>query len=128
MNSDASETSPRMDDGAEESEQDIVDHLADLLARHKLVPFLGAGCSTAHVSLDWDRVTKELAADRASRGLGVLGVSRGQVAQANYNLKRQPQAIEADQLRRESVDGFSGGRRGRCGTTSEGPPRVRWMP
>ena len=39
----------------------IINELAELAASHKLVPFLGAGCSAMHLGLDWDVVRDELA-------------------------------------------------------------------
>jgi len=41
---------------------DIIEHLARLASRHKLVPFLGAGCSFQHLRLDWDSICADMAA------------------------------------------------------------------
>lgn len=38
-----------------------IDTIASLLATHKLIPFIGAGCSYGHLNLDWDRLTSEMA-------------------------------------------------------------------
>ena len=35
--------------------------IASLAAKHKLVPFLGAGSSIKHLAIDWDSLAKELA-------------------------------------------------------------------
>lgn len=39
----------------------IINELADLAAKHKLVPFLGAGCSVPHLKVDWDTIRDGLA-------------------------------------------------------------------
>jgi hypothetical protein len=39
----------------------LLEQLAELLARHKLVPFIGAGCSAPHLGIDWDGLTAEMA-------------------------------------------------------------------
>lgn len=39
----------------------LLEQLAELLARHKLVPFVGAGCSAPHLGVDWDGLTAEMA-------------------------------------------------------------------
>lgn len=38
----------------------IINELAELGAKHKLVPFLGAGCSIPHLSYGWDEIRDEL--------------------------------------------------------------------
>lgn len=38
-----------------------IDTIASLLATHKLVPFMGAGCSYGHLNLDWNELTQEMA-------------------------------------------------------------------
>src|SRR5690242_2429739 len=40
---------------------EIIEHLAGLFAEHRIVPFLGAGCSVGHVHLDWNAVRDEMA-------------------------------------------------------------------
>lgn len=40
---------------------DIIDELACLAAQHKLIPFLGAGCSQPHLKCDWKTLTIEMA-------------------------------------------------------------------
>ena len=40
----------------------MLTELADLASRHKLVPFLGAGCSLGHLHVDWDGISKTMAA------------------------------------------------------------------
>ncbi len=40
---------------------EIIDELACLAARHKLVPFLGAGCSKPHLKYDWPSLTTDMA-------------------------------------------------------------------
>lgn len=38
----------------------IVRHLAEQFAVHRVVPFVGAGCSISHVRLDWDALRDEM--------------------------------------------------------------------
>ena len=38
----------------------IVEKLAELSAKHKLIPFLGAGCSIAALNCDWDSIILEM--------------------------------------------------------------------
>ena len=38
----------------------ILNELADLASKHKLVPFLGAGCSVNHLDYDWDNIRDDL--------------------------------------------------------------------
>lgn len=45
---------------------DLVTELAELTHQHRLVPFLGAGCSKQHLGVDWDSLTQKLA-QRLSR-------------------------------------------------------------
>jgi hypothetical protein len=40
-----------------------IEELANLAAKHKLVPFLGAGCSINHLNYDWDMIRDELSED-----------------------------------------------------------------
>jgi hypothetical protein len=34
----------------------IIDELSKLASNHKLVPFLGSGCSKSHLNIDWDSI------------------------------------------------------------------------
>ena len=55
----------------------IVDELASLAARHKLVPFLGAGCSKPHLRYDWPSLTIEMAGSlKIDPSLGPLAVAQ----------------------------------------------------
>lgn len=55
----------------------IVDELAYLAARHKLVPFLGAGCSKPHLRYDWPSLTIEMAGSlKIDPSLGPLAVAQ----------------------------------------------------
>jgi hypothetical protein len=42
-------------------EIDIINELSSLAARHRLIPFLGAGCSQPHLQLDWQSLTSDMA-------------------------------------------------------------------
>ena len=42
----------------------IVNQLAKLAAKHKLVPFIGAGSSVGHLKIDWDEISQLMAEDR----------------------------------------------------------------
>lgn len=42
---------------------DILNELAELASKHKLVPFLGAGCSASQLNYDWDKIIDELRED-----------------------------------------------------------------
>jgi hypothetical protein len=42
-------------------ENKMIIELAKLAARHKMVPFFGAGASIGHLSLDWDRIVGAMA-------------------------------------------------------------------
>lgn len=38
----------------------IIDELSKLASNHKLVPFLGAGCSKSHLNTDWNSISSEI--------------------------------------------------------------------
>lgn len=38
----------------------MLKEIADLIAQHKVLPFLGAGCSFKHLSIDWDKIRDEM--------------------------------------------------------------------
>lgn len=50
--------------------------LADLAARHKLVPFMGAGCSVPQLGLDWNSLIREIADQVASGSDGHLAIAQ----------------------------------------------------
>lgn len=52
-----------------------VSEIAPLAARHKVIPFLGAGCSISHLSLDWDVLTNEMAKELGIKNTGNLEVA-----------------------------------------------------
>jgi hypothetical protein len=39
----------------------LVHEVADLFADHRVIPFLGAGCSLGHLRVDWDGLRDEMA-------------------------------------------------------------------
>jgi hypothetical protein len=41
----------------------VVEELANLFAAHRVVPFLGAGCSLGHVGVDWNALRDEMTAE-----------------------------------------------------------------
>jgi len=53
--------------------------LANLAAKHKLVPFLGAGCSVGHLKVDWNSLSKELADE-----IGLIGEDNNLVIAQKY--------------------------------------------
>lgn len=56
---------------------EIIDELACLAARHKLVPFLGAGCSKPHLKCDWPSLTKEMACSlNVDSSIGPLAIAQ----------------------------------------------------
>ena len=57
-------------------DMDIVKDLADLTAKRKLLPFLGAGCSKAMLSCDWDSVIEDMAAELGNGQAGHLEVAQ----------------------------------------------------
>lgn len=64
--------------------------LGELARRHKLVPFLGAGCSLGHVSVDWDALTEEMA---AQIGVPYSG-SNPAIAQQYVDTKGRPALMD----------------------------------
>lgn len=38
----------------------IINHLAELCSKHKVVPFIGSGCSEDHLHVNWDSISKDL--------------------------------------------------------------------
>lgn len=38
----------------------IIDELSKLASNHKLVPFLGSGCSKSHLNIDWDSISLQI--------------------------------------------------------------------
>lgn len=66
----------------------IIEHIAELTARRKLLPFLGAGCSKAILHCDWDSIIRDMAAslvdlstDRRDAALDHLKVAQEYVDQ-----------------------------------------------
>ena len=49
--------------------------LSEKAARNKLVPFLGAGSSFGHLSLDWDAISKEMAHEIGSKAKSNLDIA-----------------------------------------------------
>jgi len=60
----------------------IVNEIAALAAKHKIIPFLGAGSSIAHLALDWDVLSDEMASV-----LGISNKSNLEVAERYENKK-----------------------------------------
>jgi hypothetical protein len=70
---------------------EIIDELACLAASHKLVPFLGAGCSKPHLKYDWKNLIEDMAIFlNIDPSIGPLAVTqefvdkRGKVALCDY--------------------------------------------
>lgn len=50
-----------MDSGHSKQIHPLLSEISDLASKHKLVPFLGAGCSFQHIGLDWNLLAAEMA-------------------------------------------------------------------
>lgn len=55
---------------------DIIQHIAELTAKRKLLPFIGAGCSKAMLDCDWDSVIKDMSAELGTEVSGHLEVAQ----------------------------------------------------
>jgi hypothetical protein len=53
-----------------------IEQLAKLASRHRLIPFLGAGCSRRHLTVDWDGLRDEMAGELCSPPAGHLKVAQ----------------------------------------------------
>ncbi|MGH7867346.1 MAG: SIR2 family NAD-dependent protein deacylase, partial [Candidatus Dormibacteraceae bacterium] len=58
----------------------LVIEMAELAARHRLVPFLGAGCSAPHLGVAWPEIVDELAQDLGTTSRESLAVAEEYVA------------------------------------------------
>lgn len=38
----------------------IIDEISELTSKHRIIPFLGAGCSALHLKCDWNSITQEM--------------------------------------------------------------------
>lgn len=52
-----------------------IDTIASLLATHKLIPFMGAGCSKGHLNTDWKKLTYEMAQEINSESENYLEIA-----------------------------------------------------
>jgi len=62
-----------------------IEQLARLASRHRLIPFLGAGCSRRHLAVDWDGLRDEMAADLSSPPADHLKVAQDYEARFSRN-------------------------------------------
>jgi hypothetical protein len=87
---------------------DDIEHLANLLARHKLVPFIGAGCSLGQVPYDWDGI-----ADAMATSLGVQGEGLGHTVVADLYERTHGRPVMdrflAERLTVDTFDDAKGG-------------------
>jgi hypothetical protein len=59
--------------------------LSEKAARNKLVPFLGAGSSYGHLSLDWDAISEEMANEIGSKAKSNLDIAEEYFLAKGYN-------------------------------------------
>ncbi|MCX6149707.1 MAG: SIR2 family protein [Ignavibacteriales bacterium] len=63
----------------------MLKEISDLIAQHKVVPFLGAGCSFKHLSVDWDKIRDEMIYKTSSTSSNHLQVAEEYVNKYGKN-------------------------------------------
>ncbi|WP_051273580.1 SIR2 family NAD-dependent protein deacylase [Desulfotruncus alcoholivorax] len=54
----------------------LIDQIAEKASKHKIIPFIGAGCSTPMLHVDWDSLVKKMKAEISSQCEGHLEIAQ----------------------------------------------------